>query len=184
MYVLSSLKSSFQSTLSGLLLAANLQSVAALTSDLDQSIEIEANSWKLDDRKNMTVCTGNVVVKRGSIRMTGDKMTIYYTESEEIDSLIVEGNPATYRQLPDNSQVYDEGRAMRMEFYEFENRVILIEKAEVIQERSRFSGDRIEYDTKLSQIKASSNPVNNNEQPSENGRVKIIIKPRQKQSVD
>ncbi|OGT71648.1 MAG: lipopolysaccharide transport periplasmic protein LptA [Gammaproteobacteria bacterium RIFCSPLOWO2_02_FULL_56_15] len=181
MYVLSSLKSSFQSTLSGLLLAANLQSVAALTSDQDQPIEIEASSWELDARKNVTVYTGNVVVKRGSIRMTGEKMTIYYTENEEIDSLIVEGNPATYRQLPDNSQVYDESRAMRIEFHEFENLVILIEKAEVIQERSRFSGDRIEYDTKLSQIKASSIPSNNtNEQPSENGRVKIIIKPRQK----
>ncbi|MDX1519199.1 MAG: LptA/OstA family protein, partial [Gammaproteobacteria bacterium] len=52
----------------------------ALTTDKDQPIEIEADAAELDDRKNVTVYTGNVIVTQGSIRMTGEKMTVYYTD--------------------------------------------------------------------------------------------------------
>ena len=183
MYIPASVKTSFPYCLLGLLLVS-AASALALSSDQDQDIEIDARKWELDDRKNQTVYEGNVVVTRGSIRMTGDRMTVYYTENEELDTLIVEGNPATYRQLPDDSKVYDEGRAQRMEFREFENLIILMDDAEVVQERSSFSGDRIEYDTKLSRIRATSAPASTEARPGADGRVKIIIKPRQKQAED
>lgn len=184
MYIPASVKTSFSYCLLGLLLDMSVTAAYALSSDQDQDIEIDARKWELDDRKNQTVYEGDVVVTRGSIRMTGGRMTVYYTENEELDTLIVEGNPATYRQLPDDSKVYDEGRAQRMEFHEFDNLIILMDNAEVIQERSSFSGDRIEYDTKLSRIRATSAPAPAAGQPGPDGRVKIIIKPRKNQTED
>ena len=49
--------------------------------------------------------------------MTGDIMTVYFKD-DELDTLIMEGNPARYRQLPDDSKIYDEAEALRMEYYE------------------------------------------------------------------
>ena len=155
----------------------------ALSTDKEQPIEVEADAGELDDINNITIYTGDVVVTRGSIRMTGDKMTVHYDENDDIETLIMDGRPATYRQLPDSSQVYDEAAALRMEYYELRNLVILLREAKVSQERYDFSGERIEYDTVLSQVKAWSD-INKNQksdrasEAKQQDRVKIIIKPK------
>lgn len=155
----------------------------ALTTDKDQPIEIEADAAELDDKKNVTVYTGSVVVVQGSIRMTGDKMTVYYTEENDLESVIMTGNPATYKQLPDDSDVYDEARARRMEYYSPQNLIVLIDDAEVKQEGLRFSGNRIEYDTENSRIKAKgrAEKSDDGDEASGDGRVRITIKPKKKE---
>lgn len=156
----------------------------ALSTDKDQPIEVEADSAEMDDVKNVSIYTGNVVVTQGSIRMTGDVMTVYQTDSDDLDHLIVDGKPATYKQLPDDSKVYDTAEALRMEYFEIKNKIILTNQAVVTQEGLRFSGDRIEYDTELSKVKAWSKPpdatpeaTSGTEAPRE--RVKIIIKKKE-----
>ena len=165
-----------------LLFAYAIPAINALESDKNQPIEVEANTAELDDIKNVSVYTGNVIVTRGTIRMTGDKMTVYHTENDELDTLIMEGRPATYRQLPDDSKVYDEAEASVIEFYELKHLTILKENAVVIQEGVRLTGDRIDYDTELSQVKARS--MNDKTKQagaegtgaSQSGRVKLILK--------
>jgi lipopolysaccharide export system protein LptA len=168
----------------GLLLTGLLvfnQSVA-LTTDQDQPIDIEADAAELDDQKGVTTYTGNVIVEQGSIRMTGEKMTVYYTKDNDLDTVIMEGHPATYRQLPDDSQVYDEAEALRMEYYGLKNLIVLIDNAVVKKEDLRFSGSRIEYDTEHSQIRARGQAAGDTDKSSsEGGRVKITIKPKKKE---
>lgn len=161
-----------------LVLACLSQAAAGLSSDEDQPIEVEADTAELDDLKNKSIYTGNVIVTQGSIRMTGDKMTVYHTEDDELDTLIMEGKPATYRQLPDDSDVYDEAEALTIEYYELQNLVILIEEAEVRQESMTMTGDRIDYDTELSQVKAQSKAkaTTKTDESGESGRVKVILK--------
>lgn len=161
----------------------------ALSTDKDQPIEVEADTAELDDIKNVSIYRGNVIVTQGSIRMTGDVMTVYQTDTDDLDHLIVEGKPATYKQLPDDSPIYDEAEALRMEYHEIRNKVILTSQAVVKQEGLRFSGDRIEYDTELSKVKAWSNP---SAEPADTAsptgapreRVKIIIKKKDANTPD
>jgi len=159
----------------------------ALSTDKDQPIEIEADSAELDDKKGVTVYHGNVVVTQGSIRMTGDTMTVYFSEDEDLETVIMEGRPATYRQLPDESDIYDEAEALRMEYYELKNLIVLIDNALVKQEEFRFSGNRIEYDTALSQIRAhgksqtDASEKDGDSAAQKDDRVKIIIKPKKKE---
>ena len=159
----------------------------ALSTDKDQPIEVEADTAELDEVKNVSIYRGNVIVIQGSIRMTGDVMTVYQTDSDDLDHLIMEGKPATYKQLPDDSKIYDEAQALRMEYHEIKNKVILINQAVVTQEGLRFSGDRIDYDTELSKVKAWSKPPTaggavDAEAPAgpPRERVKIIIKKKDK----
>src|SRR5690606_10716461 len=124
----------------------------SLSTDKDQPIEIEANAAELDAQKGITIYTGNVVVTQGSIRMTGDKMTAYYTGENDLDTVIMVGRPATYRQLPDNSEINDEAEALRMDFYTCKSLIGLSDNALVKREDERFSGNRIEYDTLNSKV--------------------------------
>ena len=158
-------------------------SIRALSTDKDQDIEILADSAELDDKKGVTIYHGNVVVTQGSIKMTGDEMTVHFNENDDLELVILVGRPATYRQLPDDSEVYDEAEALRMEYHELKSLIVLIEKAQVTQEGLRFSGKRIEYDTLNSRVKAKSqvkpDEVTGSDEESED-RVRIIIKPKKK----
>lgn len=166
-----------------LFLACLAPAVQALSTDKDQPIQVEADKAQLDDKNNVSVYTGNVVLTQGSIRMTGDKMTVYNTENHELDTLIMEGNPATYRQLPDNSKVYDEAEAKTIKYFELKNRVLLIENAVVRQEDFFMRGDRIEYDTKLNQAKAESKPAAaGGPETEKKERVKVILKKKKESS--
>ena len=154
------------------------QPVMALSTDQKQAIEINADTGVLDDAKSINTYTGNVVVTQGSIRITGDKMTVHYNKKNQIEVLVVEGNPATYRQLPDSSKVYDEAQAKRMEYHKQKNLVVLKDNAVVKQESGSLRSDRIEYDTALSRVKASSEPAAKGEKDGKKDRVKIIIPPQ------
>ncbi len=163
----------------GLLFAT---SAWALSTDKDQPIEIEADSADLDDEKGVTIYRGNVVLIQGSVRMTGDTMTVYFT-NDELDTMIMEGKPARYRQLPDGSEIYDEAEALRMEYYELKNLIVLIDKASFKQEGLSFSGNRIEYDTLHSRVKARGSvkqQAGSSSSGSSGERVKIILKPKKK----
>jgi lipopolysaccharide export system protein LptA len=155
----------------------------ALSTDKDQPIEVEADSAELDDARNVSVYRGNVVVVQGSIHMTGDLMTVHQTDDDELETLIMEGKPATYRQLPDGSTVPDEAEARRMEYHELKNLVILIDEARVKQGDVRLNAERVEYDTALSKVKAWNNPDKAPDAAAPepgSGRIKIIIKKKEK----
>ena len=91
--------------------------VHALSTDKQQDIEIEADTAEKDDIKQIAIYRGDVIVTQGSIKMTGHTMTVYFDDNDEMELVIMEGTPATYRQLPDDSQIYDEAEALQMEYY-------------------------------------------------------------------
>ncbi len=159
---------------------------AALSTDKDQDIEVEADTAMLDDTRNISIYTGNVVVTQGSMRITGDKLTLYYTDDRELEKTIVEGTPATFRQLPDNSAVYDEAEAKVMEYYESDSLLILTGSAFILKDRNRLTGARVEYDTERSQVLALGSlpetPAATTDSPAtgEDTRVRVIIPPREK----
>ena len=151
--------------------------VFALSSDSEQNIEIEADTAEMDDINKTTVYRGNVVINQGSIRMTGHTMTVHFDKNNDVKLVILNGSPATYRQLPDNSDTYDKAEALKMKYYALKNNIILIDNALVTQEGLMFSGQKIEYDTELSKVKAESLPNKTKKDASKKEeRVKIIIR--------
>ncbi len=74
--------------------------VNALPDDRDQPIHITADQALRDEKKGMTVYSGNVHMSQGSLRISADKITIFHS-TEELDRVIAEGSPATLQQQPD-----------------------------------------------------------------------------------
>ena len=164
----------------GLLCLCGCLTAYPLSTDKDQPIEVEADEAELDDLNNVSIYRGNVIVTQGSIHMTGDVMTVYSKGGDELDYIIIEGNPATYKQLPDNSTVHDQARAIRMEYYELKNLVVLIRDAWVKQDTSTLVGERIEYNTELSRVKAwgqvGGGDLQTTPETKKKSRVKLILK--------
>ena len=150
----------------------------ALSTDKDQPIEVEADYAELDDEKGVTFYKGNVIVTQGSMKIDGDIMTATYTDEGDLDTIVVEGQPAHYEQLPDKSKIKDEAEALRMEFYSLKNQLVLIKKAVMKQEELKFTGDRIEYNTITNKViaKGGSGSTDKGAPGGDSGRVKIILK--------
>jgi lipopolysaccharide export system protein LptA len=154
---------------------------AGLSSDPDQPIEVEADSAELDDKERIAVYQGNVVVIQGSIRLTGDVLTLTYTPEHDIKEIVLVGKPARFRQRPDHTSMDTEGEALKIAYSAEKNLLSLIEKAKVNQQRQIYTGHRMDYDTKRSVLTLqSSGKTPPSGKPSAAERVKIIIPPKEK----
>jgi lipopolysaccharide export system protein LptA len=178
------MKSSPRVSLLAVLLALFGGQCLALSSDSEQPIEIEADFAELDDEEGTTVYVGNVIVTQGSIRMTGDRLRVNFTEERDLKDAYLEGQLATFKQTPDNALHDVEGEAVLIEYHALKSLLFLIERAKVTQGERLFQGHRINYDTDKSIITARSaraGQADKDEQPKEtSGRVRIIIPPKKK----
>ncbi len=160
----------------------------ALSSDSDKPMEIVANEAEHDNNKGVTIYRGDVEVTQGTLFISGHTMTVHYTDNQELDHAVMEGDRAYYKQLPDNSKVYDEAWANQMEYYPDKGMVILIGDGKVVQKDLRFTGDRIEYDTVNSRVIAKtvkqerSQPADGGQADKKDGRVRVIISPQKNDS--
>ncbi|MFP6680616.1 MAG: lipopolysaccharide transport periplasmic protein LptA [Gammaproteobacteria bacterium] len=165
----------------GLLLAADAM---ALATDSKQPIEIQADFAELDDKEGKTIYVGNVVVIQGSIKMTGDKLKVNFSEERDLEDVYIEGRPAYFKQTPDSGEDV-EGEGLLIEYHAQKNLLHLIQKARLTQGKRLFEGDRINYDTAKSVITARAAPKrpDSTGKPARRDRVRIIIPPK-KQKVD
>ena len=141
----------------------------ALSSDKDKPVEVEADSFNLDDAKKVTTYSGNVIITQGSMEIMADNMSIYSTRGAT-DKVIATGNPVKFKQQPDGKQGLIRGEAQRFEYLVSKSILVLTNKATLWQSGTTFSSDRITYDSKRSIVKAG-------DKSSASKRVKIILQP-------
>lgn len=165
-----------------LLLVMASANAFALSSDADQPIEIEADFAELDEQAGRTIYRGRVEVRQGSIHMKGDVLEAEFDANQNLDKVQLRGEPAWFKQTPDNSTVDVEGQALTIDYFKLESRVLLQKNAVVTRGQQRFEGDRIDYDTARSVVKArAAQPAAGTEaQPGKapGGRVRVIIPPK------
>lgn len=154
-----------------LCLAAGLTPAAgwALSTDRNQPMSIEADRVELNDAEGVSVYHGNVKVTQGTLVLTGDTMTVY-NKGDNVEKVIMEGSPATYKQRPDKKDQDVRAKALRMEYFTSPEYIVLQKEAEVEQEGDVLRSERIEYDVARDKVNAGTN------QPNE--RVRITIQPR------
>lgn len=142
----------------------------ALTADQSQPINIEADTADIDDRAGTTIYRGNVIVTQGSIRLTGDTVTVY-SPGRTLQKVTAQGNPANFQQRPDNKSEDMRAQSRTMEYLIDAEKLILLEDAHLWQGGDKISGNRIDYDIKADLGKATRGA-------GADERVKVIIQPR------
>lgn len=148
--------------------------IFALSTDQDQPIQIKSDAATIDNLKGTAIYKGNVVITQGTIRINAEKVTLTYTEKQDLKKVMVEGNPARFKQRPDKSEEDVHATANLMEYYAAKNMLYLVKEAKLWQGKDSFIGQRISYDTVRGVIKADKGN-------SKNGRVIVTIQPRRQQ---
>ena len=152
--------------------------VWALSSDRDQPVSIEADRAEAGEHDRVSVYRGNAVIVQGSLRITGETIRIYLNRDDEFVKLVSVGNPATMRQLPDDSERHHNAKADRLEYFADYDLIVLLGHATYGLGADRMSAARIEYDSRHGRLKAHSRLAPSGRAAAEEpSRVRITIEP-------
>ncbi|MGQ7959265.1 lipopolysaccharide transport periplasmic protein LptA [Pseudomonas sp. SP16.1] len=161
-------------------LGAALGSAAAwaLPSDREQPIRIQADSAELDDKQGVAVYRGDVIITQGTLKITGDTVTITQTASGDIDVFTSVGKPAYYEQKPAVDKEIVKAYGLTIQYFSSNERIVLIDQAKVIQEGNTFEGEKIVYDTQRQIVNAGRATGTNVSVPRP--RIDMVIQPKNK----
>ena len=163
----------------GLLVAGQ---AAALPSDREQPIHIQADSAVLDERKGIAIYRGDVIITQGTLKITGDTVTIKQLPGGEIDSFTSVGQPAYYEQIPDEGKDLVQAYGIVIEYFARQDQIVITDQAKVVQSENTFRAEKITYHTINETIHAERAPAGSvsREEP----RVQMVIQPRNKQDTE
>jgi lipopolysaccharide export system protein LptA len=161
-------------TLALLALAMPAMLAVALPDDRDQPIHITADKALRDEKKGVTIYTGNVVLVQGSMELEAETLTVYHT-TEKADQMIATGNPAKMRQQPELNKGIVHAQGKVITYFRNEDKVNLRTDAKIEQDGAVVSGDSIDYIIAKQLITAQSDGT----QPD--NRVQVVIPPNVQQ---
>lgn len=142
----------------------------ALEGDARQPVSIESNSGFYDDKKGVSIYTGEVIVIQGSMRMEADKVVVHM-ENREIQKLVATGEPVKFKQTPEEGKEDVHGNALTAEYYPETQLLIMLKEAVVWQGENSTASERIEYDRISEVVKAGDSS-------SADKRVHVILQPK------
>jgi lipopolysaccharide export system protein LptA len=142
----------------------------ALEDDQAKPLYLESDSAELDDAKSISVYTGNVFIKQGSMEITGNQVTVHHDAGRKPTHIVAIGTPSTYRQEMEGEEQEVQAEALRMEYDASKDEITLIDKAVLFQGEDTFRSDRIVYDRTKDLVKAGTSAQGKE-------RVKITITP-------
>ncbi|MBI5040196.1 MAG: lipopolysaccharide transport periplasmic protein LptA [Gammaproteobacteria bacterium] len=147
--------------------------VAALSTDRNQPMYVEADRADIDDKRGVSVYRGNVKITQGTLQLTAAELTVHSKNGDIVKAIAV-GQPATYRQRPDGKEKDVEAEALRMEYFAHAQKITLLDKAEVRQAGDTFRSDEIHYDIAKDVVNAGGSAG------TPGDRVRITIQPKTK----
>ena len=151
----------------------------ALPDDREQPIRVQADSAELDDRQGVAVYHGNVIITQGSMKITGDRVTITQTASGDIDVFTSVGQPAYYEQRPAADKDLVKAYGLTIQYFAANERIVLLDQAKVVQEGNTFEGEKIVYDTRRQIVNAGR--ATNTDVSTPRPRVDMVIQPRKRE---
>jgi len=129
--------------------------VLALEEDMEQPIQVEADSVEIDESRGTSIYKGNVILSQGSIRLAADIVTVtqYKNKSDHVQA---KGRPVVLTQNAGKGKKKVEGRGNTMEYDVDSEVLLLIGNAVLTQGRDSFKSDRIAYDRKKAILKGGA----------------------------
>jgi lipopolysaccharide export system protein LptA len=155
--------------------------------DREKPLNYEANTGECDDLKQVCVLIGDVVLVKGTMRATGERVQIRKDPEGYQHGVIIAapGKLAIFRQRRDVSrpgvEEWVEGYAERIEYDEKADTVKLVSRARVRLlendvQRDELRGDSIVYDQRNAKYYVTGGSPSGT--PNANGRVRGTIGPR------
>lgn len=144
----------------------------AKTADENAPLHIEADQLEIHDKDNFSIYKGNVIINKGSLKITGDKIVIK-NKNAKLNSIHISGSPATFYQLNDLDEAIT-AESKVMDYQAQTGMLELKDNAKLIKNKNHFSSEHIIYNTLEDIVKAGNKNSDATQKPP---RVKITIYP-------
>ncbi|MBA1271933.1 lipopolysaccharide transport periplasmic protein LptA [Stutzerimonas azotifigens] len=151
----------------------------ALPEDRNQPIRVQADSAELDDRQGVAVYRGDVVITQGSMKITGNTVTITQNQNGDVEVFTAVGRPAYYEQKPAADKQIVQAYGLTIQYFASNERIVLLDQARVVQEGNTFEGEKIVYDTQRQIVNAGR--ASGAEVSTPRPRVDMVIQPRKRE---
>lgn len=145
--------------------------VHALKTDSEQSIEITADHLEMNESKHMSIYSGNVSLKQGSLDIKSDSLTLYFDENNELDYMEMKGKPAYLKQQNENKN-WMKGSANHIIYHDKKSLLTLSNDAQFHSGNEHITSNFIKINMDNEKIQAGKK--------GEDSRVHIKILPRSK----
>ncbi|MGH8352874.1 MAG: lipopolysaccharide transport periplasmic protein LptA [Pseudomonas sp.] len=169
---------SFLPLLLSLSAALGSASAWALPSDREQPIRVQADTAELDDKQGVAVYRGDVVITQGTLKITGDTVTITQDKNGDIEVFTSVGKPAYYEQKPAVDKQIVKAYGLTIQYFAANEQIVLVDQAKVIQEGNTFEGEKIVYDTQRQIVNAGRATGATVTTPRP--RIDMVIQPKKK----
>lgn len=150
----------------------------ALPTDRDQPIHIQSDDAQLDDKQGVATYKGNVIITQGSMKITGNTVTITRNATGDVDVFTAVGNLAYYEQKPAADKPIVQAYGMTIQYFAAQNRIVLIDKAKVINDGNTSEGEKIVYDTVRQVVNAGR--ATGSKVTTPRPRIDMVIQPKKK----
>jgi lipopolysaccharide export system protein LptA len=145
--------------------------------DRNKPIHLEADRVTVDDAKQISTFTGNVVLTQGTMILRGDRMEVRQDKAGFRQGTTL-GNLAYFRQKRDAVDELVEGWAERIEYDSRTDKVQMFNRALLKRGQDEVRGNYISYDASTEFFQVFGNaPQTAAGRPAE-GRVRAIIQPK------
>jgi lipopolysaccharide export system protein LptA len=170
--------------LSVIFLCGAMGPAVAERADRSKPMNIEADSLRVDDVKQVTVFRGNVIVSKGSIQIRGGQIEVR-EDPEGYQHGLVTGSPqarAFFRQKRDGVDEYMEGEAESLEYDGKADTIKFVKQAELRRLRGatvvdEISGAVIVYENATERLSVDGN-VGAPAAGTLSGRIKAMLMPK------
>jgi lipopolysaccharide export system protein LptA len=140
--------------------------------DREKPTQVEANRMSADDARRLNVFEGDVVVTKGSMRLTADRLVVRQ-DAEGFQYATATGKPAKFRQRQDpkpgeKDGIWVDGEALRIELDDRKQTIELFDKARVNRGGDQVAGDYILVDQRSEFYQVTS----------KGGRVSATLQPK------
>ncbi|MBB3191643.1 lipopolysaccharide transport periplasmic protein LptA [Halomonas cerina] len=164
--------------LSLFLLALAVLPAWALEGDASAPIEVVADRLDLDDRAGTAVYRGDVEIRQGSMRLTGERVEIQRNAAGQLTRATATGERAYLEQKPAPDEPLVRGWGRTVIYHVAERRIELIDRAELHQGGDTFDGGYLEYflDRRVVQARAEAEGVQDRQ------RVRMTLEPERQEN--
>lgn len=153
---------------------------SAEAADKDKPIELEADEVTVNDAKQTSTYTGNVILTQGTLEIHADKL-IVRQDAQGFQHSTSYGKPTTFKQKMEGRDEYIYGEGRRIEYDGRMDKVQLHIKASVKRGEDVVYGNFISYDAnaEFAHVIGGKKSADGSRG---SGRVKAIIQPKKQQS--
>ena len=140
---------------------------SAVPIDAEQPMHIRAQAAEFDHPNGRAVYLGEVEVRQGTLRVTGERMTVHYLDARLV-RITASGEPARYRQRSAEDGGLVRASASLITYLPGEERIELSGEARLAQAKNDVAGELIHYDIASGTVDAEA---------SGQGPVRVILRP-------